>query len=102
MREHLASAIANCCAWGNNCYEFGRLGAVTPLVGYMMSKERRVHRTTALALCQLSQDPFNCVTLHTSGVVPVSSVTRKTQPFQIIMANVTKQTVTIKLCRISQ
>lgn len=72
LREHLASAIANCCSWGNNCYEFGRLGAVTPLVGYMMSKERRVHRTTALALCQLSQDPFNCVTLHSSGVVPVS------------------------------
>ncbi|XP_046686881.1 LOW QUALITY PROTEIN: armadillo repeat-containing protein gudu-like [Homalodisca vitripennis] len=70
LREHLASAIANCCSWSNNCYEFGRLGAVTPLVGYMMSKERRVHRTTALALCQLSQDPFNCVTLHQSGVVP--------------------------------
>lgn len=75
LREHLASAIAHCCSWGSNCYEFGRLGAVTPLVGYMMSKDSRVHRTTALALCELSQDPFNCVTLHQSGVVPVSAQT---------------------------
>lgn len=73
LREHLASAIANCCCWSNNCYEFGRLGAVTPLVGYMSSKEKKVHRTTALALSQLSRDPANCVTLHQSGVVPVSN-----------------------------
>lgn len=75
MREHLASAIANCCCWSNNCHEFGRLGAVTPLVGYMSSKEKRVHRTTALALSQLSQDPANCITLHQSGVVHVSKFT---------------------------
>ncbi|XP_039292137.1 armadillo repeat-containing protein gudu isoform X2 [Nilaparvata lugens] len=70
LREHLASAIANCCKWSNNCHEFGRLGAVTPLVGYMSSKDKKVHRTTALALCQLSQDPSNCINLHQSGVVP--------------------------------
>ncbi|XP_014243459.1 armadillo repeat-containing protein gudu-like [Cimex lectularius] len=70
LREHLAMAIAQCCKWGNNCFEFGRLGAVAPLVTYMGSKERRVHRTTALALNNISQDPFNCVTLHHSGVVP--------------------------------
>lgn len=82
LREHLASAIANCCNWGSNCYEFGRLGAVTPLVGYMMSNDKHVHRTTALALCQLSKDPFNCVTLHQSGVVPVSI--RLTMLFKIV------------------
>lgn len=24
LREHLASAIAHCCAWGTNCKQFGR------------------------------------------------------------------------------
>lgn len=72
LREHLALAIANCCNWNNNCFEFGRLGAVAPLVSYMGSKEKRVHRSTALALNKISEDPFNCVTLHYSGVVPVN------------------------------
>uniref|UniRef100_A0A8D8SK84 Armadillo repeat-containing protein 4 n=1 Tax=Cacopsylla melanoneura TaxID=428564 RepID=A0A8D8SK84_9HEMI len=70
LREHLSSAIANCCEWGTNCRDFGRLGAVAPLVSYMASGNKKVHRTTALALCKLSADPFNCITLHQSGVVP--------------------------------
>ncbi|XP_049816339.1 armadillo repeat-containing protein gudu [Schistocerca nitens] len=70
LQEHLAEAIANCCRWGNNCHEFGRLGSITPLVGYMASKDKAVHRTTAYALHQLSTDPFNCITMHQSGVVP--------------------------------
>ncbi|KAI5750917.1 hypothetical protein M8J77_002423 [Diaphorina citri] len=70
LREHLSSAIANCCEWGSNCRDFGRLGAVAPLVSYMATGNKRVHRTTALALCKLSADPFNCITLHQSGVVP--------------------------------
>ncbi|XP_072162125.1 armadillo repeat-containing protein gudu isoform X2 [Bemisia tabaci] len=72
LREHLAAAIANCCNWSTNCHEFGRLGAVTSLVEYMISERKQVHRTTALALANLSQDPFNCITLHQSRVVPVS------------------------------
>lgn len=71
LKEHLAEAIAYCCDWGVNCHEFGRLGAITPLVNYMNSKDKNVHRTTAYALHQLSADPYNCVTMHQSGVVPV-------------------------------
>ncbi|KAJ9600824.1 hypothetical protein L9F63_001036 [Diploptera punctata] len=70
LKQHLAEAIAYCCSWGTNCHEFGRLGAINPLVSYMMSKDKNVHRTTAYALHQLSADPFNCVTMHQSGVVP--------------------------------
>ncbi|XP_066146687.1 armadillo repeat-containing protein gudu [Euwallacea fornicatus] len=70
LRQHLASAIAYCCAWGSNCKEFGRLGAITPLVQYMADVEPDVHRTTALALFHLSKNPFNCITMHESGVVP--------------------------------
>lgn len=70
LRQHLASAIAYCCAWGSNCKEFGRLGAITPLVQYMADADPEVHRTTALALFHLSRNPFNCITMHESGVVP--------------------------------
>ncbi|KAK7863004.1 hypothetical protein R5R35_014556 [Gryllus longicercus] len=75
LREHLSEAIANCCNWANNCHEFGRLGSIPPLVGYMESKDKAVHRTTAHALHQLSNDPFNCVTMHQSGVVAFLLVT---------------------------
>ncbi|CAH1134699.1 unnamed protein product [Ceutorhynchus assimilis] len=70
LRQHLAAAIAYCCAWGSNCKEFGRLGAITPLVQYMADGDPVVHRTTALALFHLSKNPFNCITMHESGVVP--------------------------------
>ncbi|KAG5899923.1 hypothetical protein JTB14_002474 [Gonioctena quinquepunctata] len=70
LRQHLASAIAYCCAWSSNCKMFGRLGAITPLVQYMADGDPDVHRTTALALYHLSKNPFNCITMHESGVVP--------------------------------
>ncbi|XP_026463592.1 armadillo repeat-containing protein gudu, partial [Ctenocephalides felis] len=71
LREYLADAIANCCGWSNNRILFGKLGAITPLVAYMAAADQpRVHKTTALALCRLSEDPFNCITMHQSGVVP--------------------------------
>lgn len=74
LQEHLASAIANCCSWGKNCFEFGRLGAVSPLVDFLHNGNDRVQCTTIEALSHLSTDPFNCITLHQSGVVPVSSL----------------------------
>ncbi|KAJ8984851.1 hypothetical protein NQ317_013052 [Molorchus minor] len=97
LREPLAKAIAYCCAWGSNCKMFGRqgnykiitakktmLGAITPLVQYMADSDPNVHRTTALALFHLSQNAFNCVTMHESGVVPfllkaISSTDHKLQ-----------------------
>ncbi|KAJ1528314.1 hypothetical protein ONE63_006736 [Megalurothrips usitatus] len=69
LREHLASAIANCCSWNNNCHQFGALDAVRPLVSYLESNNKAVHRTTSLALHQLSTDPYNCITMHHAGVV---------------------------------
>lgn len=73
LREHLASAIASCCGWGNNAFEFGRLGTIHPLVNYMGGTDKTVHRTTARALHMLSTDPYNCITLHQTGVVGVSN-----------------------------
>ena len=69
---------------------FGQAGAVAPLVCYLTSTDlevvRRVlhtyvqfddiyktfqqHRSTSVALYQLSKDPWNCVTMHQNGVVP--------------------------------
>merc|ERR1711937_627418 len=64
LRRHLAEAIARCCAWGNNRTAFGREEAVAPLVKYLHSDDPLVHRATARALHQLSEDPDNCNTMH--------------------------------------
>lgn len=71
LREHLAEAIAHSCSWGTNRKDLGRLGAITPLVSYMADNSSpAVQRSTALALFHLSQNAFNCITMHESGVVP--------------------------------
>ena len=49
---------------------FGQSGAVAPLVSYLTTSDLEVHRSTSLALFQLSKDPWNCVTMHQNGVVP--------------------------------
>lgn len=64
LRENLAAAIASCAPYGTNTQEFGRLRTVAPIVGYMISTNVRVHRTTAMALQRLSVDPQNCITMH--------------------------------------
>lgn len=64
LRENLAAAIASCAPYGSNTQELGRLRTVPPIVGYMVSKNPRVHRTTAMALQRLSVDPQNCITMH--------------------------------------
>lgn len=71
LRRHLAEAIAHCCMWGNNRVAFGETKGVAPLARYLKSKDPLVHRATALALYQLSEDPNNCVILHENGVVKV-------------------------------
>jgi armadillo repeat-containing protein 4 len=70
LRENLAAAIASCAPYGKNTQELGRLRTVTPIVGYLVSKNPKVHRTTAMALQKLSEYPQNCITMHESGVVP--------------------------------
>lgn len=70
LRENLAAAIASCAPYSTNTQELGRLRTVAPIVGYMVSKNPKVHRTTAMALQKLSVDPQNCITMHQSGVVP--------------------------------
>lgn len=64
LRENLAYAIANCAPYGTNTQELGRLRTVTPIVGYMVSENPKVHRTCAMALEKLSADPQNCITMH--------------------------------------
>lgn len=70
LREQLAAVIANSCTWGINCKELGRRGAIPPLVNYMIGDNPAVHRTAAQALFSLSENAFNCITMHESGVVP--------------------------------
>ncbi|KAM9839660.1 outer dynein arm-docking complex subunit 2 [Aulostomus maculatus] len=69
LRCHLAQAICHCCMWGFNRASFGEAGAVPRLVCYLRSKDSKVHRSTAMALYQLSKDPNNCITMHEKGVV---------------------------------
>ena len=69
LQEHLAAAVANCCAWADNRVAFGTAGAVAPLVKYLRGGTAAVHRATALALCQLSRHAANCVVMHKHGVV---------------------------------
>ncbi|XP_054847490.1 outer dynein arm-docking complex subunit 2 isoform X2 [Eublepharis macularius] len=69
LRRHLADAISRCCMWGNNRVAFGITKAVAPLVRYLKSSDPAVHRATAQALYQLSEDPNNCITMHENGVV---------------------------------
>lgn len=71
LRRHLAEAISSCCMWGSNRVTFGETKAVAPLVRYLKSNDPSVHRATAQALYQLSEDPNNCITMHENGVVKV-------------------------------
>lgn len=71
LRRHLAEAISHCCMWGSNRVTFGESKAVAPLVRYLKSNDPLVHRATAQALYQLSEDPSNCITMHENGVVKV-------------------------------
>jgi len=69
LRRNLADAIGQCCNWENNRKSFGEHKSVNPLVGYLKSTSLDVHRSTAIALHQLSKFPGNCITMHESGVV---------------------------------
>uniref|UniRef100_A0A8D0EJH6 Armadillo repeat containing 4 n=1 Tax=Strix occidentalis caurina TaxID=311401 RepID=A0A8D0EJH6_STROC len=69
LRRHLAEAISHCCMWGSNRVAFGETKAIAPLVRYLKSKDPSIHRATAQALYQLSEDPNNCITMHENGVV---------------------------------
>ncbi|XP_063778086.1 outer dynein arm-docking complex subunit 2 isoform X2 [Pseudophryne corroboree] len=73
LRRHLAEAISRCCRWGNNRVAFGEANAVAPLVRYLRSSDPAVHRATAQALFQLSEDANNCITMHENGVVKPKS-----------------------------
>jgi len=71
LRRHLAEAVSHCCLWGSNRVAFGETKAVAPLVRYLKSNDPSVHRATAQALYQLSEDPNNCITMHENGAVKV-------------------------------
>ena len=71
LRRHLAEAISCCCMWGRNRVAFGENKAVAPLVRYLKSNDINVHRATAQALFQLSEDVDNCITIHENGAVKV-------------------------------
>lgn len=69
LQEYSAYAIASCCSFGKNTQQLGELRTVAPIVRFMAGTNKRVHRTAAMALEQLSVDPLNCVTMHQCGVV---------------------------------
>lgn len=69
LRANLTLAIAFCCEWGQNNYEFGKLNAVAPLVNYLSSQNKNVLKGVCIAFYHLSKEPLNCITMHTCGVV---------------------------------
>ncbi|OXB57377.1 hypothetical protein ASZ78_014035, partial [Callipepla squamata] len=87
LRHHLAEAISHCCMWGNNRVTFGENKAVAPLVRYLKSNNPLVHRATAQALYQLSEDPSNCITMHENGVVKTDRVLRRDDCIRITLVS---------------
>ncbi|CDS40793.1 armadillo repeat containing protein 4 [Echinococcus multilocularis] len=69
IRRPLAEAVAQCCCWATNRSDFGKNGAVEPLVCYLKSEDPAVQCATAKALYQLSRHPENCVVMHAAGAV---------------------------------
>uniref|UniRef100_A0A8C5H8C4 Armadillo repeat containing 4 n=1 Tax=Gouania willdenowi TaxID=441366 RepID=A0A8C5H8C4_GOUWI len=69
LRRYLADAIGHCCMWGTNRSSFGDATAVAPLVRYLKAKDSWVNQSTAMALYQLSKDPYNCITMYEKGAV---------------------------------
>ncbi|EUB63816.1 Armadillo repeat-containing protein 4 [Echinococcus granulosus] len=69
IRRPLAEAVARCCCWATNRSDFGKNGAVEPLVCYLKSEDPAVQCATAKALYQLSRHPENCVVMHAAGAV---------------------------------
>ncbi|KAM3180705.1 hypothetical protein ACTXT7_015773 [Hymenolepis weldensis] len=69
LRRTLAEAVARCCCWATNRIDFGKNGAVEPMVCYLKSEDPAVQCAAAKALYQLSRHPENCVTLHAAGAV---------------------------------
>ncbi|KAK2589161.1 hypothetical protein KPH14_001979 [Odynerus spinipes] len=69
LRANLTLAIAYCCEWNTNSYEFGKLNAVAPLIGYMTSKNKDVLKGVCIAMYHLSKEPMNCVTMHSCGII---------------------------------
>ena len=68
---YISETIARCCGWADNRTEFGKNGAVGPLVDYLRSSDFRVKRATVKALYELSAEPDNCVVMHESSAVKV-------------------------------
>lgn len=69
LRRPLAEAVARCCSWANNRVDFGKNGAVEPIVCYLKSGDPDTQCAAAKALYQLSRHPENCVTMHAAGAV---------------------------------
>ncbi|XP_017879578.1 armadillo repeat-containing protein gudu [Ceratina calcarata] len=69
LRANLTLAIAYCCDWGENKYQFGELNAVAPLIDYMTSKNKKVLRGVCIAAYHLSKEPSNCITMHSAGII---------------------------------
>ncbi|KAL5961558.1 Armadillo repeat-containing protein 4 [Taenia solium] len=69
LRRPLAEAVARCCCWATNRSDFGKNGAVEPLVCYLKSEDPAIQCATAKALYQLSRHPENCVVMHAAGAV---------------------------------
>ncbi|ELW73011.1 Armadillo repeat-containing protein 4 [Tupaia chinensis] len=88
LRRHLAEAISRCCMWGRNRVAFGEHKAVAPLVRYLKSNDTNVHRATAQALYQLSEDADNCITMHENGAVKWRFPVLQTFLLQLSVANV--------------
>lgn len=56
VRKTLALAIGRCALSGSNCTRFGELGVCEPLTDFLRAGDPAVHRSTAYAMRQLSND----------------------------------------------
>ncbi|RZF43822.1 hypothetical protein LSTR_LSTR006363 [Laodelphax striatellus] len=65
-------AIMQSCKWKNNSYDIGRMGTIVPLIAHL-KRSKSLEEKAALikAISALSDDDFNCITMHKCGIVPI-------------------------------
>ncbi|KAK9512455.1 hypothetical protein O3M35_000886 [Rhynocoris fuscipes] len=71
IRASLCYLIASISIYGKNNFLFGREGNIPLVVNDLKSDNMELKIAAAYALWKISEDPVNCVVLHTKGVTKI-------------------------------
>lgn len=68
VQENLSHLIANSCSIEENTKELTSSGAVSMLIKYLQNPKLSVQKSAVIALSKMSRNPFNCITIQSSGI----------------------------------